>query len=45
MMVGGTLPLLWGDYNSFGLANAMTTMLGGFAGIWLAAWASKHIDI
>ncbi len=44
MIIGGVVPFLWGDYNSFDLTNSMTTMLGGFLGIWLAVWASKHID-
>ncbi|HTK39245.1 MAG TPA: hypothetical protein VL362_00085 [Patescibacteria group bacterium] len=44
MMVGGVVPFLWGDYNSFDLTNVLTTTVGGFLGIWLAAWASKYVD-
>lgn len=45
MTVGSILPWLWGDYDSFGLGSVMWGMVGGFLGIWLAAWISKHIDI
>jgi len=45
MIIGGVLPFLWGDYNSFDLTNVLTTMIGGFVGIWLAVWLGKHIDI
>ena len=45
MIIGGVLPFLWGDYNSFDLTNVLTTTIGGFVGIWLAVWLGKHIDI
>lgn len=43
MIVGSIFPWLWGDYATFGLASALWAMIGGFAGIWLTAWASKKI--
>ena len=45
MTVGAVFPWLWGDYNTFGLASLFWAMIGGFAGIWLVAWASKKIGI
>jgi len=44
MTIGSVLPMLWGDYNTFGTASVLWSMVGGFAGIWFAAWASKHIS-
>lgn len=44
MVVGGTIPFLWGDYNSFDFVNVLTTMAGGFIGIWLAVWLSARFD-
>lgn len=44
MIVGGVVPFLWGDYNSFDFTNVMTTMAGGFLGIWLAVWLGKRFD-
>lgn len=41
MTVGGLLPFLWGDYNSFGMTSILLAMVGGFVGIWLAAKLSK----
>lgn len=45
MTAGSVLPWLWGDYATFGLASVLWGMVGGFLGIWLAAWASKNIGI
>ena len=42
MTIGGLLPMLWGDYNTFGAASILLGMVGGFAGIWLAFWLSKR---
>jgi hypothetical protein len=44
MIVGGCVPFLWGDYNGFDAMNVLTTMIGGFAGIWLAVWLGKKFD-
>ncbi len=44
MVIGGAVPFLWGDYNSFDLPNVLTTMAGGFLGIWLAVWLGKRFD-
>lgn len=44
MVIGGVIPFLWGDYNSFDVMNILTTMIGGFFGIWLAVWLSKRFD-
>lgn len=43
MVVGGAVPFLWGDYNSFGLASVLCSMVGGLIGIWLAIWLSKRL--
>lgn len=42
MTIGACLPMLWGDYNSFGVASILFGMVGGFAGIWSAVWLSKR---
>lgn len=43
MTIGSVVPFLWGDYDSFGGASILMAMVGGFAGIWLAVWASKKL--
>ncbi len=43
MTAGSLLPFLWGDYNSFGATSILMGMVGGFVGIWLAAWLSKRL--
>lgn len=45
MTIGSVVPMLWGDYNTFGITSILIGMLGGFLGIWLAAWLSKTLDI
>lgn len=45
MIVGGAVPFLWGDYNSFDMTNMALTTLGGFLGIWLAVYLGKHLDL
>lgn len=42
MTIGAVLPMLWGDYNSFGLVSVLWSMIGGFFGIWLAVLLSKR---
>lgn len=44
MTVGAVVPMLWGDYDSFGMASLMLAMVGGFAGIWLAVWLGKRFS-
>ncbi len=44
MIIGGVVPFLWGDYNSFDFTNVLTTTIGGFLGIWLAVWLGKRFD-
>ena len=44
MTLGAVMPMLWGDYNTFGLASLLLTMVGGFVGIWLAIWLSKRLS-
>ena len=43
MTIGAVVPMLWGDYNSFGIASVLMGMVGGFLGIWLAVWLSKQL--
>lgn len=42
MTVGGLMPMLWGDYNSFDAISMLLGMVGGFVGIWLAVVLSKR---
>lgn len=42
MTLGAIVPMLWGDYDSFGIASILLATLGGFIGIWLVAWLSKR---
>lgn len=42
MTIGGLLPMLWGDYNSFGLMSVLLAVVGGFLGIWLTVYVSKR---
>ena len=44
MTIGGVMPMLWGDYNSFGITSILLATVGGFVGIWLAVWLSKILD-
>lgn len=44
MTIGSVAPMLWGDYNGFGMASILLSTLGGFFGIWLAVWLSKRLD-
>ena len=43
MTVGAVIPWLWGDYNSFGMASVLCSMVGGFAGIYIAIKLSQLI--
>jgi hypothetical protein len=45
MTIGSVLPMLWGDYNTFGVTSVLLGMVGGFVGIWLAIVVSKKIDL
>ncbi len=45
MTIGSVVPMLWGDYNTFGITSVMLAAVGGFLGIWIAAWLSKTLDI
>ena len=42
MTVGGCLPMLWGDYNTFDATSTILGMVGGFVGIWLVVVISKR---
>lgn len=41
--IGSLVPMLWGDYNTFGMASVLLGMVGGFLGIWLTVWLSKRL--
>lgn len=41
--VGSLVPMLWGDYNTFGITSVLLGMAGGFLGIWLTVWLSKRL--
>lgn len=42
MTVGGALPLLFGDYNSFDVWSVLGGLVGGIMGIWLAVVLSRR---
>jgi len=44
MTLGAVMPMLWGDYDTFGMASLLLTMVGGFVGIWLAVWLGKRFS-
>lgn len=44
MILGAYAPQLWGDDGLFGLASILLTMMGGFAGIWLAVVIGKRLN-
>lgn len=44
MTLGAFMPMLWGDYDTFGLASLLLTMVGGFVGIWLVLWLGKRFS-
>jgi uncharacterized membrane protein YeaQ/YmgE (transglycosylase-associated protein family) len=41
--IGSVVPMLWGDYNTFGMSSILLGMVGGFLGIWLTVWLSKRL--
>jgi len=41
--IGSVVPMLWGDYNTFGMSSILLGMIGGFLGIWLTVWLSKRL--
>ena len=43
MTVGGVLPMLFGDYNSFDMWSVLGGFIGGIIGIWLTVWLSKQL--
>lgn len=42
MTIGAVVPMLWGDYNSFGITSILLSMVGGFLGIWLVVWLDNR---
>jgi hypothetical protein len=44
MIIGGAVPMLWGDSNFLGAASILLGMIGGFAGIFAAVWLSKQLN-
>jgi hypothetical protein len=44
MTLGAVVPMLWGDYDSFGMMSLLLAMVGGFVGIWLAVWLGKRFS-
>jgi len=42
MTIGGVVPMLWGDYNSFDMSAVLFGLIGGLTGIWLAVFLSKR---
>lgn len=44
MTIGAVVPMLWGDYNSFGITSVLMSMVGGFLGIWVAVQLSKFLE-
>ena len=45
MTIGGVLPMLFGDYNSFDMWAVLGGLVGGIIGIWAAVFVSKRIGI
>lgn len=44
MTVGGALPMLFGDYNSFDMWSVLGAFVGGIIGIWLAVVLSRYFE-
>lgn len=44
MTLGALMPMLWGDYDSFGMASLLLAMVGGFVGIWLTVVLGKRFS-
>jgi hypothetical protein len=43
LTIGSVVPMLWGDYNSFGVTSVLLGLVGGLLGIWITAWLSKQL--
>lgn len=43
LTIGSVVPMLWGDYNSFGVTSILLGLVGGLLGIWITVWLSKQL--
>ena len=43
-LIGGFVPLLFGDNDIFSLWGILGSVVGGFIGIWIGVKISKRID-
>ena len=42
-IIGGALPMLWGDSDIFSVTSILLSVVGGLVGIWLAVSVIKRL--